>query len=250
MDDSRRLLHVRLSILWFAVLAALLWPLLALGAPEASAPATTPTATRRVPPMAPPQSTAQPSRPKMVYLSVDDGPNPPYTAQVLDLLAQYHADATFFVVGRQAELYPDLVQRMAAEGHTVGNHTFTHRGLRGLPRDVFNTEVLKTQAALWPLGARCLRPPFGSRDALTPRYAAALGYSVVMWTIDPKDFTRPGAERIASFVLQRVRPGSIVLLHDGSHTGSGDRSQTVTALATILRTLTAQGYTFQPLCKA
>lgn len=184
---------------------------------------------------------------KSVYLTFDDGPHPRYTPQVLELLSRYNARATFFLVGQNAQAYPKLLQAQTDAGHALGNHTFSHRSFLTMNRAQFQDEVLSTQRVLGDAAAPCIRPPFGAINARTRGYAEELGLQVVLWDIDPRDWSRPGASAISSHVLQRVKSGSIVLLHDGG----GDRSQTVVALETILAKLSAQGFSFEvvPQCR-
>jgi len=130
-------------------------------------------------------------------------------------------------------------------GSTFANHTFNHVALAGISREQFQSEVLATAEALGPYEARCLRPPYAVIDDNSRVYAAELGYRVMLWDIDPYDWQRPGAGVIAARVLENIAPGKIVLLYDGG----GDRSQTVAALETILSSLTAQGYRFEPVCQ-
>ncbi|CAI8042511.1 Peptidoglycan-N-acetylglucosamine deacetylase BC_1960 [Geodia barretti] len=111
----------------------------------------------------------------VVYLTFDDGPHPVYTPQVLDVLARYGARATFFVVGSLAQAYPDIIQRIAAEGHTIANHTWNHEDLAGLSRAAFDETVGRTQAILADLATPCLRPPYGSVDAFTREWASSHG---------------------------------------------------------------------------
>ena len=181
----------------------------------------------------------------VVYLTFDDGPHPRWTPQILTVLARYRAHATFFVIGQQAQGYPGLIDAIVNAGHTIGNHTFSHASLRGVGRERFVNEVQRTQAVLGRAGTACLRPPYGAMDAATRGYAAELGYRIVRWDIDPRDWALRDAAPVASHVLQRVRPGSIVLLHDGG----GPRAHTVAALDTILRQLSARGYRFAPVCR-
>jgi peptidoglycan/xylan/chitin deacetylase (PgdA/CDA1 family) len=189
-----------------------------------------------------------PSPPKaggnVVYLTFDDGPFGGWTQQILTVLARYNARATFFVIGRQVPAFSGLIQGAAAAGHTFANHTYNHATLVGISRDTFQREVLSTEAVLGPYATKCLRPPGGAMDAAAHAYAAELGYRTLLWDIDPRDWQRPGAAAIADHVLRNTGSGSVVLLHDGG----GDRSQTVAALDTILRTLTARGYRFEPIC--
>lgn len=181
----------------------------------------------------------------VVYLTFDDGPHAPYTQQLLDLLAQYNAKATFFVVGRAAQSHPEMIRAIYEAGHGVGNHSWSHRKLVGLSEKTFTEEIASTQNVIGGYAAACMRPPYGATDASTYTHSTHLGYAVVLWSIDPVDWKRPGAQAIANHVLSRVFPGAIVVLHDGG----GDRSQTVAAVEIILRELSAQGYTFRAYCR-
>jgi peptidoglycan-N-acetylglucosamine deacetylase len=184
----------------------------------------------------------------VVYLTFDDGPSPVYTPQVLDLLGRYGARATFFVVGRNVQAYPALVRQELRGGHGLGNHTFTHADLRRLGPAGFASEVGRTTRALrQATGAavRCLRPPYRGVDATVERRAGALGLRVVLWNVDPRDWSRPGAAMIAARVVDRTRAGDVVLLHDGG----GDRAQTVAALRRVLPALAARGFRFAALCR-
>lgn len=181
---------------------------------------------------------------KTIYFTFDDGPSAGWTAQVLEILNRYHAKATFFMVGVNAAKNPDLVQAIVKAGDTIGNHTYDHKSLRKMSRDGFTNEVEATQKVLGDVATHCLRPPYGAMDKFTATYAKELGFRLVMWTVDPRDWARPGANVIAQRILARVYPGAIVLLHDGG----GDRSQTVTALETVLHQLSGLGYHFEPYC--
>jgi peptidoglycan/xylan/chitin deacetylase (PgdA/CDA1 family) len=161
------------------------------------------------------------------------------------VLARYSAKATFFVLGQQAKRFPDFIVAEVQAGHAVANHTYDHHTLTGISREAFFKEVQNTEAILGDLATKCLRPPYGATDAYTRAYAAELGYSLVMWDIDTRDWSQPGADAIVSTVLTKAFPGAIVLFHDGG----GDRSQTVEALETILETLSNQGYIFEPVCR-
>ncbi|MGQ9889717.1 MAG: polysaccharide deacetylase family protein [Aggregatilineales bacterium] len=184
-----------------------------------------------------------------IYLTFAGGPSS-YTPQVLDLLAQYDAKATFFVVGSQAEANPQLIRRAASEGHYVGSHTQNYANLAGIGREGFINEVEATRQALLRLArdlfvldgdVRFVQPPYGAADDYTRQHAAELGYTVVLWTVDPQDWRRPGAEQIAAHILAYAEPGAVILMHDGG----GDRSQTVAALQIALPQLRAQGYVFR-----
>ena len=203
--------------------------------------------------------TVQPAQPSahdasgapVVYLTFDDGPHPTWTPRVLDVLDVYSARATFFVLGQSAARYPAIVERLVAEGHEAENHTYDHVWLDRAPRDLFISQVKAADDALHAAAGErvdpiaCLRPPYAAMNEHTRDLAAELGKSIVLWSVDTQDWRRPGAEQIASHVMTNVRPGSIVLMHDGG----GDRSQTVEALATVLEGLTGRGYEFDVLCR-
>jgi len=164
---------------------------------------------------------------------------------VLDLLDQYEARATFFVLGRNGEQYLETLRRAHESGHTLANHTWNHISLAGISQEVFSREILDTEELLGDWAAPCLRPPYGATDSFTRAYAAELGYELVMWNLDTLDWSRPGAEDIVSAVTDNVYPQAIVLMHDGG----GDRQQTVSALEAVLRDLSSRGYALEPLCQ-
>jgi peptidoglycan-N-acetylglucosamine deacetylase len=214
----------------------LTWPKL-LGHPDGQA--ARPTATTRP---APAGSAGE------IYLTFDDGPDPAWTPRVLELLARYRARATFFVLGRAAATHPELVRQAFAAGHGVGNHTWSHRRLTSLGGGQLEAEVGAASAAIrraTGAPARCLRAPAGVVDAASADRVQALGLRLVEWDVDTYDWRRPGAGVIAGRVLSRVRPGDVVLLHDGG----GDRSQTVAALQQVLAPLSARGFRFRALCR-
>ena len=181
----------------------------------------------------------------VVYLTFDDGPHAEYTPQVLDILARHGAKATFFVVGRLARAYPDIIERIAAEGHTLANHTWRHEDLAGLSRPEFDETVGRTQAILGDLATPCLRPPYGSVGAFTREWAAAHGLSVLTWDGSPEDWRRPPATEIADYIVRWAPTGAVILLHDGG----GDRSNTVEGLDMALERLSDQGLRYEPVCR-
>jgi peptidoglycan-N-acetylglucosamine deacetylase len=187
---------------------------------------------------------AAPAPPKVLYLTFDDGPSE-YTQPILDVLARHDAKATFFVVGRAARGREDFLRDIYASGHGIANHTYNHPSLPALGWVRFTAEVAGTGAVLGDLDHGCLRPPYGATSKSVRNFAGKLGYQIVMWTIDPRDWSRPGANAIAERVIRRAHPGGIVVLHDGG----GDRTQTVAALEQILTRLEADGYTFAALCR-
>nr|AAC80566.1 NodB [Bradyrhizobium sp. SNU001] len=155
---------------------------------------------------------------RAVHLTFDDGPNPFCTPEVLDVLAQHRVPATFFVIGTYATEHPELIRRMIAEGHEVANHTMTHPDLSRCGLRSYTTRCCR-RAKPSVCGARWPRPgicePYGiwTRDMLA--VAARAGLTALHWSVDPRDWSRPGVDAIVNSVLANVRPGAIVLLHDG-----------------------------------
>ena len=214
---------------------------LATATPEVVAPVT-PTQSRPVSGVQPP-----PESGLFVYLTFDDGPSAPFTGQVLDLLARFNAKGTFFVLGVNVQTMPEFTRRAALEGHSIANHTMSHASLQGIDHDAFFNEVTAAQSILDELAGaastRCLRPPYGATDSFTRAYAAELGYALVLWDVDPRDWARPGVDEIVSAIREGSGPGKIILMHDGG----GDRTQTVAALEQVLAELSDLGYAFKPL---
>ena len=199
------------------------------------------------PPAAAAAAPAKPALPtKYVVLTFDDGPDAVYTPQILDILKKYDAKATFFEVGKNVTRHPELSKRIHEAGHSVENHTWNHADLRRLGAAAFRQEVASTdQAIRAATGATpaCLRPPYGGMNPTVRQRAKALGKDLVVWTVDSRDWTKPGATAIVRHVLASVHNGSVILMHDGG----GNRTQTVAALPAILKALKAQGYGFRTL---
>lgn len=182
----------------------------------------------------------------VVYLTFDDGPDPIYTNQVLDVLARYNAKATFFVIGVSVDAYPAVAQRIAAEGHTFGNHTYLHEALPlESPERVMET-LGATNAALnraTGTGSSCVRPPYGSLDEATFQTIRNQGYTVHMWDVDSEDWRSNDSAAIADLVLSTLSLGDRVLFHDGP----SNRVATVDALETVLASLAPHGVQFHAL---
>ncbi|WP_217562659.1 polysaccharide deacetylase family protein [Paenibacillus sp. GbtcB18] len=185
-----------------------------------------------------------------VSLTFDDGPYESYTPAILDLLKEYGAKATFFVYGEFVSKFPEMAQRIVAEGHEIGNHTFTHPDLTTLTLDELMIEIQKTEHAIKEITQSTsvlFRPPYGCFPEAAVPYVEHLGYRFVLWSRDMylKDWELPGADVLANRILTNVRSGSIILLHDGG----GNREQTVEAVKKILPLLTQQGYQFVTVSK-
>ncbi|MCW3842933.1 bifunctional polysaccharide deacetylase/glycosyltransferase family 2 protein [Micromonospora yasonensis] len=188
--------------------------------------------------------------PRIVALTFDDGPDPRWTPQILDVLRRYHAHATFFVVGARVNEHPELVRRILAEGHEIGSHTFTHADLGSVPAWRAAAELSWTRNAIAGVTGRevtLLRLPFSSvTSSLTePQYqalraAAGSGHVGVLADRDAKDWERPGVPAIVRAATPQGGAGAVVLMHDGG----GDRSETVAALEQLLPRLSRAGYRF------
>jgi peptidoglycan-N-acetylglucosamine deacetylase len=185
----------------------------------------------------------------IAYFTFDDGPNGSFTQQMLDVLKQYNAHATFCVVGYEVAPGTATLRAEATGSHYICDHTWDHKSLEGLSQDEFMQEVNSTrQAILQAAGdlftldkdVRILRPPYGATDGNTRQYAASQGYDVLLWDVDPQDWSRPGVDAIVNNVLTYTFPGAVILMHDGG----GERSQSVAALQQILQAQSQQGYVF------
>lgn len=175
-----------------------------------------------------------------IALTFDDGPDPTFTPQMLQLLRAHGARGTFFVLGSQAARYPAIVRAEAAEGSEVCNHGWGHAVLSGRTSAVVTQNVARTRAVLQRLGIpQCglFRFPYFASDAAARQIVEGLGYRIVGASVDTLDWRRRNPRAIAQQVLEGVRPGDIVLLHDGG----GPRARSVQALALILDGLPERG---------
>ncbi|CAM2005858.1 polysaccharide deacetylase family protein [Acanthopleuribacter pedis] len=180
---------------------------------------------------------------KLIALTFDDGPNPPFTEDILATLSRHEAKATFFMIGEQAAKHPDTVKAVLKQGSQVGNHGWTHRPLLGRTPLGVSREIRRTDHLLQTLGSSKLIPfraPYAAQFISVPLVLALMQKPNVMFDVTPDDWRGEKAKVIADRVIKQIQPGSIVLLHDGG----GDRKQTVLAVKTILRELSKQGYRF------
>lgn len=192
--------------------------------------------------------------PHKVALTFDDGPDPVWTPQILDILKQKNAVGTFFMIGENAAANPDLVRQVVDDGNELGNHSYTHPNISELPPMIAKLEINATQRVIEAItgrSVRLFRPPFLGDSEPTTRaevdpidLAQSMGYLTVGLKVDPDDWMRPGADAIVQRILDGVSAsdpearGNIVLLHDAG----GDRSQTVAALPQIIDALRAKGF--------
>lgn len=185
-----------------------------------------------------------PTEDKLIALTFDDGPDPDTTPLILDLLSQYNAKGTFFVVGNRLDKYPSLVKREINELHEVANHTDSHTYFKqNSSKDSVSDEILSLHNKFIAHNIKespWFRPPGGYCNDTVVQVSRNLGYHVVLWSWhqDTKDWSKPGVEKIVSKVLDNARNGDIVLMHD--HVGGS--MQTVKALSVILPELTRRGF--------
>jgi len=187
---------------------------------------------------------------RQIALTYDDGPNDPHTLRLLEVLAKHEVKATFFMIGRYVRQRPDIAREVAAAGHVVGNHTFTHPLLIFRSEARTRTELIDCRRALdETIGehSNLFRPPFGGRRPATLRIARELELETVMWNVTGYDWTAPAASVIEEKVARQVHAegGDVILLHDGGHGRMGaNRSQTVIATSNLIRRYKDQGFQF------
>ena len=178
-----------------------------------------------------------------VALTFDDGPHPRYTKAILDILEEYHITATFFVIGKNMELYGAAARRAAAEGHEIGNHTYAHPTLSGISDLAFEREIQMNEALIEEYTGKLptvFRPPEGYCTPTVERIATKNGSTVILWNVDTRDWAGCPSDMIVRNVMKNTVPGSIILFHDYV----GKNSTTIAALKEILPRLSAAGYRF------
>ncbi len=189
-----------------------------------------------------PQSLAQ----KQVALTFDDGPDTDFTPKILDVLRKNNVKATFFIVGKRAAAHPEMVKLIAAEGHAIGNHTWDHPDLVKLTPDQIKSEIDRTEQQLHSILGylpSLFRPPYGAATHNDVAIIAALGYKVIDWSVDTRDWAGVPVATIMDNVHKEVKPGGIILEHCAGGKGE-DLNNTVQALPQIIAYLRANGYTF------
>ncbi len=180
---------------------------------------------------------------KLVALTFDDGPHKFRTDEILDVLKKYNVKATFFVVGTMAKEYPHLIKRELAEGHEIGNHTYSHYNLKRLDTATLAREIELTEEAIFEAceyRPKLFRPPEGWCTENIVSVAGRMDYDVILWNIDTLDWAHTESNKIYECVSSSIRPGSIILFHDYV---SG-KSPTIDALEMIIPRLLDEGYRF------
>jgi len=196
---------------------------------------------------------------KVIALSFDDGPNEPYTSQVLDILDSYGIKGTFFAVGENVTRYPDVARRMVTGGHMLGNHATGHDANhalshRGEKQIAAAQEIIRSVTGVSP---HLYRPPHGKKSPWELAYLKSQNMVAVNWSLATNDqhafmnFGRPTPESLASAIVKKAQPGKIILMHDGyglNHDDApSDKSLTCLALPIIVKELLARGYVFKTI---
>nr|WSW68249.1 polysaccharide deacetylase family protein [Streptomyces sp. NBC_00995] len=180
-----------------------------------------------------------------VNITIDDGPDPTWTPQVLRLLKDSGVKATFCMVGTQAQAYPDLVQEVVADGHRLCNHTVSHDTAMDKKSEAYQSQQILDAERMITKASGGVRPqyyraPGGAFTPYSRKLAASRGMRPLGWNVDTKDFERPGVDTMVATVKNEISEGPTVLFHDAG----GDRSQTLAALGQVLPWLREQGYSF------
>ena len=180
---------------------------------------------------------------KRIALTFDDGPHRTKTAEILSLLEKYNVKGTFFIVGSNAGKYPDIIRAEIEGGHEVGNHTFYHSCLSKCSDDEIRDEIAQTEDSLMEIAGyqpRLFRPPEGAYSNRVIEIASNMDYSIILWTIDTRDWAKASTAQIVSNVNANVREGSIILFHDFTVSGT----HTIDALKILIPKLLSDGYEF------
>ena len=174
-------------------------------------------------------------------MTFDDGPSPQLTPRLLDILKERGIKATFFVVGQNAAEYPDILRRMASEGHEIANHSWSHPALTKLGAESLRKQIENTNDAIAKVTGKrpvLMRPPYGATSSiLNKRLSEEYGLKVILWSVDPLDWRYRNSNRVYNQIVQNTHPGSIILTHDIHAT-------TVAAMPETLDALLAKGYKF------
>lgn len=171
-------------------------------------------------------------------LTFDDGPDPVFTPRLLEILEKYHIHATFFMIGKAAERYPDLVRKIAQAGHAIGIHSWNHPSFPSISGKERRKQIRACAKAVAPYGLRLFRPPYGHQSIASRVDALFLRYKVITWNVHSFDWEIHDPQWMAERLMSRLKPGSIILLHDTLWDilaeGAEDRSPMLEALAIFL----------------
>lgn len=215
-----------------------------------------PTETLTAPPSGPPAQTMTtkagttlytlPTKQKTVALTFDDGPSK-YTPQVLAILQKEGITATFFQLGQNVDIYPNYTKMLADASMSIQGHSYQHENFNSTSNEGITRSVKKTNKTISKTVGRtpqCTRPPYGAHTKRVDAVLKKSNQGIILWSVDSLDWSKPGAATIIRNSTKDVKPGSILLFHDGG----GNREQTIQALPTIIKTLKKNGYTFTTIC--
>ena len=187
---------------------------------------------------------------KIVALTFDDGPSPIWTPQILDELKEAGIKATFFMVGKHAEQYPEVARRVAREGHEIENHGYDHKVMVYYKIDELKKEINETEKVIKDITGqttRYFRPPKAWLTNAEKQKIKEMGYNIVLWSLNSKDWVTFHDKQVTSYLLRHIRPGDIILFHDSGgvfSTEGGNRTQTVKTILRLVRKLKEKGYRF------
>ena len=181
-----------------------------------------------------------------IALTFDDGPDDTYTPQVLQVLREYGVPATFFLMGSRAERHPEIVNEMVSDGHVIANHSWSHPDLRMLTEERVHSEITRTEEILHQitgLQTAMMRPPFGAISEMNLVQLRGMGYHVINWSVDSRDWETEDVDQILRNTLPDVEEEAILLFHSAGGEGQS-LAATVDVLPELIETLTEQGYVF------
>ena len=178
---------------------------------------------------------------KVLYLTFDDGPTPKITEQVLDILDQYNAKATFFCIGKNVQEYPSIFKRLLQEGHTIGNHSFNHLKGWKSKNSIYLQDIRKAEEII---DSKLFRPPYGRIKPSQARHLQTLGYQIVLWDVLSYDWDHTvSKEKVLQTITKNSQPGSIIVFHDSVKAEENMRY----ALPKVLEYFSEKGFRFENL---
>jgi len=187
---------------------------------------------------------------KLVALTFDDGPSLAWTPQILEALKKAQVKATFFMIGEHVKKYPQIAKAVAEEGHEIGNHTYDHHVLIYYKMDELEKEINDAQNTIKEVTGvtpKYFRPPKAWLNDSEKKKIEEMGYKIILWSLNSKDWVTFHDKQITSYILRHIRPGDIILFHDSGGVFTiegGDRSQTVKTIPRLVRKLKEKGYKF------
>ena len=191
-----------------------------------------------------------PRNDKVVALTFDDGPSPIWTPKILDELKKVNIKATFFMLGEHVAKYPEVARRVAEEGHEIGNHTYDHHVLLYYKLEELEKEIKDAERIIQKVTGkttRYFRPPKAWLTAQEKKKISELGYKVILWSLNSKDWVTFDDKYIVKYIVRHIKPGDIILFHDSGgvfSTEGGDRHETVKTIPRLVEALTKKGYRF------